>query len=256
MNESDYLKKLVKQGESDVLEFQKKVNKETVAKVLSSFLNTKGGTVLIGIDSDGKVLGIEINNKDFWSFQEYLIQSIVPEASIEVRNIIFKNQTIIQCKVQEGSKQPYIFDGIIYYRKFDKVRKATSSEVSRLIHNRQEDELHWERQIHLGIMPGDLDRKFIKTTFDLGKKNRRISPFEEDREKLLVKYGLLSNNYVTNAGGILFAKDGARFYRQAKVRITEFAGSKTSDSLLRDELLEGSLFSLVEHLESFVNTVV
>ncbi|MGP0100216.1 MAG: RNA-binding domain-containing protein [Solirubrobacteraceae bacterium] len=62
---------LIRSGESDRLEFKsslrydlqtRSVNKEltrTVVKVVASFLNTRGGTLLIGISDDGTPLGLD-----------------------------------------------------------------------------------------------------------------------------------------------------------------------------------------------------
>jgi predicted HTH transcriptional regulator len=65
------LPELIAQGEDQYLEFkaslmwdyrQKRVNKELyvpVMKNVAAFMNTMGGKVLIGIDDDGRVLGLE-----------------------------------------------------------------------------------------------------------------------------------------------------------------------------------------------------
>jgi predicted HTH transcriptional regulator len=62
---------LIQGGESDRLEFKSSlrfdletlsVNKDltkTVVKVIASFLNTRGGTLLIGISDDGTPLGLD-----------------------------------------------------------------------------------------------------------------------------------------------------------------------------------------------------
>lgn len=67
----DEVKELILNGESDVLEIKStlrfdvkegNVNKKleyVVAKTISAFLNTEGGVLLIGVDDDGNVLGLE-----------------------------------------------------------------------------------------------------------------------------------------------------------------------------------------------------
>jgi hypothetical protein len=67
----DAVEALIQGGESDRLEFKsslrydhkaRSVNKEltkAVAKVIASFLNTRGGTLLIGISDDGTPLGLD-----------------------------------------------------------------------------------------------------------------------------------------------------------------------------------------------------
>jgi ATP-dependent DNA helicase RecG len=58
MKDEQLIKDLVKQGESDQLEFKESVRKEDIAKTLCAFLNTNGGTVIIGVREDGSVNGV------------------------------------------------------------------------------------------------------------------------------------------------------------------------------------------------------
>jgi len=53
-----------------------------IARSIAGFLNTDGGTLLIGVDDDGNICGIEldlpyVNNKNKDGYQQYLIQTIV-----------------------------------------------------------------------------------------------------------------------------------------------------------------------------------
>src|SRR6266571_9260234 len=65
------LEALIAEGESDELEFKSTlrwdlkegtVNKrleEVIAKTVAAFANSQGGTLLIGVDDEGQVLGLE-----------------------------------------------------------------------------------------------------------------------------------------------------------------------------------------------------
>ena len=55
MNNEQQLKDLIKQGESEQLEFKLAVRKEDIAKTLCSLLNTKGGRIIIGVSDNGEV---------------------------------------------------------------------------------------------------------------------------------------------------------------------------------------------------------
>ena len=73
--EGDRLKSLILRGESKVLEFkqtfqrcikskQKEQHIETSAlKTLVGFLNTDGGTLLIGVEDSGEILGVEVERE-------------------------------------------------------------------------------------------------------------------------------------------------------------------------------------------------
>ena len=87
------LLELIKKGENDLVEFksslrwdlrQSKVNKQlefVIIKTIAGFMNTNGGNLLIGVDDNGNILGL---NQDFETlkkpdrdgFEQYLMQLI------------------------------------------------------------------------------------------------------------------------------------------------------------------------------------
>ena len=61
-SESDELRLLLQQGESDTVEFKETLDNEALESV-AAFANTKGGTLLIGVRDDGAVLGIMLGKE-------------------------------------------------------------------------------------------------------------------------------------------------------------------------------------------------
>ena len=54
------LKELIERGENSSIEFKScSVRAETVAKEMISFANSSGGLVLLGIEDDGSVSGLD-----------------------------------------------------------------------------------------------------------------------------------------------------------------------------------------------------
>lgn len=255
MNNEQLIKSLIKQGESEQLEFKEVVQKEAIAKTLCSFLNGEGGRIVIGVKNDGSVIGLpdaeSIENK----LRDFLIHSIVPEAPItySVENINKKHVLVL--KVWKGSKQPYIFDGGIFFRRGVKTQKATSKEISELIHGRQLSEQHWERQFVVGVTLEDLDKKLILDTIKESQKNKRSNFEGEDISDFLSYFGLYHNGSFTNACVVLFAKFPGRFIPQIRVRLTEYAAGKTDETLIRDKVFEGNLFNIRNELEKYVNAL-
>lgn len=253
MNSEQLIKDLIKQGESEQLEFMEVVRKDTIAKTLCSFLNGSGGRVVVGVTHEGKVIGLENAHVIEQELKAFLVAAIVPDAPINysVENIGQKQMLVL--KVWGGSKQPYIFDGSIFYRRGAGTQKATSKEISELIHGRQLAEQHWEKQISLGVELDDLDKKLINDTINESRKNHRSNFESDDILEFLTHYGLYINGSFTNACVVLFGRKPSRFIPQIRVRLTEYAESKTDDNLIRNEVLEGNLFSIRDELEKYVN---
>ena len=51
---------LIEGGEGFTLEFKRRISSpEKIARTIISFANTKGGTILFGVDDDGSIVGVE-----------------------------------------------------------------------------------------------------------------------------------------------------------------------------------------------------
>ena len=252
MNNEQLIKNLIKKGEGEQLEFKEVVRKEDIAKTLCAFLNAEGGTVLLGLNGDGKILGIDNASKHEAELKQYLFQSIIPEAPVTVSIEKIGTKEIISIKVWNGSRPPYIFNGEIFFRRGGRTFKASASEISNLITERQKSELHWERQPTLGVDLDSLDELEIRKTIqDLTKYGRGKLFGEKDIEDFLTYYSLYRDGHLTNAAVILFAKEPSKYFPQSRVRLTVFNDSKTSDSYSYDKVFEGNLFRNIEEILQF-----
>ena len=98
-----------------------KVQKE-IFLTIAAFSNTKGGTIIVGVDDRGKVLGIEDDYKElsktkdwdgwqrkfrdlFWKYfdDKLLIQNIEP-----IQYVLDNNKTVVRIDVPKGSSPVYI----------------------------------------------------------------------------------------------------------------------------------------------------
>ena len=255
MKEEQLIKELIKEGESEHLEFLEVVRKDTVARNLCALLNGEGGRVVVGVSDDGEVIGVGEPELIKDEMQLFLLNAIIPDTPVTISIESIGKKKLIVFKVWRGSKQPYIFDGSIYFRRGISTQKATSKEISELIHGRQISEQHWERQIALGVELEDLDKWLIVDTITESRKNHRSNFASDDVLGFLSHYGLYLNGDFTNACLVLFAKKPSKFIPQIRVRLTEYAEGKTDNSLIRDEVYEDNLFSIRNQLEKYVNSL-
>ena len=255
MKEEQLINDLIEQGESEQLEFKESVRKDEIAKVLCSFLNGKGGRVVIGLSDSGKPVGVSNAEKSVEQLKMYLLSAIVPEAPITIDVEHIEGKELILLKVYGGSKQPYLFDGSIYYRLADKTVKATSQQISELIHGRQKSETHWERQPALGVDLEDLDQKLILSVIKESRDKHRGNFEGNNVINFLSHYGLYQNSSFTNSCVVLFAKNPTKYLPQVRVRLTEYGEGKTNNALLRDEVFEGNLFTIQDSLERYIENL-
>jgi len=105
------LKKIIEQGESDVVEFKKSTSLLTaIFNAVCAFLNGDGGIVLIGVTDNGKIVGQEISDRTCQEIANE-ISKLEPSAHAQIAisyvPITDKNK-VIAINVQAGSHKPYI----------------------------------------------------------------------------------------------------------------------------------------------------
>ena len=155
-------KKLISNGESSTLEFkssfrwdikQSKVNKQLVfviLKTIAGFMNNNGGTLLIGVDDNGKIIGLEkdyqnLKKQDRDGFEQSIFTAISTNLGTDLSNylhVIFHtvNSNDI-CRLiimpaprpvfikQEGNPKFYIRTGV-------STRELNIEEATKFIDNR------------------------------------------------------------------------------------------------------------------------
>jgi predicted HTH transcriptional regulator len=90
------IQRLIKQGESDVLEFKVSFGKDVI-ETLCAFANHRGGTVLIGVADDGKIIGASCGEESMQNWVNEIkhntTPSIIPD--IEMTPVNGKNVVIV-----------------------------------------------------------------------------------------------------------------------------------------------------------------
>jgi len=99
---------LLEEGEGFQLEFKRKVTTpEKIARALIGFANTKGGTILFGVDDDRTIVGIESEKSEvemiLTAGQVYCDPPIEP--TIEI--ISHRGKDLLQVTVDESAQKPH-----------------------------------------------------------------------------------------------------------------------------------------------------
>lgn len=94
--------------ENEFVELKRELTKD-IKKEIIAFANSKGGTIYIGIDDTGKVVGLKDCNKDAEALSGMIREGIKSDLTLYT-NIIIENvegKKIIILKVMSGSNKPY-----------------------------------------------------------------------------------------------------------------------------------------------------
>ncbi len=126
--------------ESEVVEFKRELN-DSVIKEIIAFCNTNGGTIIIGYDDNGTVVGLENAKTDLDKLSSKINDSIEPSVNFLVSSRIEteNGKDIIVIKVLKGINKPYYVkskgmttDGV-YVRLGATVKHATKETIKEMI---------------------------------------------------------------------------------------------------------------------------
>ena len=90
------LRALISLGEGEELEFKKKTTHPTrIARTLSSLANTRGGRVLVGVDDDGRVVGVRDAEEEVYQLREAAAHYIDPPLTLHFREVETEDERIV-----------------------------------------------------------------------------------------------------------------------------------------------------------------
>ena len=249
------LSQILARGESDHVAFKSGVGKEFhVEEAACAFLNAQGGTIVVGVKDDSRLVGVAAAEDKAQELQRGLRAAISPRAPLSVTVESMETKKLIVIDVPQGLAKPYVCNGKIMVRRGTDVVPARGSEISSLIGQRARTESRWERLPALGVEEHDFDATMIRQVAETIKE-RRGYPIDPGKTptKVLERLGLVQSGLFTNAVLVLFGKYPAEWYPQTRARAARFRGGERTE-FIDNKVFEGNLFSLVEMLVSFVQS--
>ncbi len=138
---------LIEQGEGFELEFKRRISSpEKIARTLISFANTKGGTILFGVDDDGSIVGVESEKSEIELIEMAGRDFCDPPIQSEIEIVPFDGKDVIVCQIPESIAKPHYYLGQqdrlngentrVYIRVNDKTMMA-SKEVVKILQDEQ-----------------------------------------------------------------------------------------------------------------------
>ena len=247
------LKNIVGSGESDRVEFKSASSKpDTIGRTVCAFLNTKGGTLVVGVSPTGKLVNVKGAVQESEKIQRDLLEKISPRAAWSVNVDKVDGKQLIVLDVPQGLERPYTYDNRIFVRRGVKTDAAVGTEITSLIDQRHAEESRWERLPALGFEIDDLDTNEILQTAREAE-DKRFQSFKDSRNPLSVlePLNLASGGMILNGSVVLFGKDPTRRFPQMRIRAARFKGGSMT-SLSDNRTFEGHAFALIQKVEDFL----
>ena len=246
---------LASTGESEALEFKATTGtRREAAATVCAMLNQRGGHVLFGVASDGRVVGQQVSERTVEQVSAE-IQRIEPPAFPEIERVrACGNLEVIAVHVSPGASPPYRYRGAAYLRIGNTTQSMSTEEFNRMLFERMHNERRWENQPTDDWTVNDLDVAEIRNTVAEAVRIGRLNePGGREPEDLLRGLGLLHGDVLFRAAAVLFgnAERLESEMPQCVLRVARFRGLDRSE-FLDNRQFNGNAFTLLSSAERFL----
>ena len=220
--------------------------KDEYLQWICGFANANGGSLYIGVDDNGQVIGIanakrlleDLPNKIRNTMGIVADINLLKEQEKEYIEITVPSYPVaISCK------------GAYYYRSGSTNQKLTGAELESFVLRRRG--VTWDNMPLPTFKYSDIDDKVVERFKRWAEKKGRINPrdLDEPKEVLLERLHLTNAGYLTNAAMLLFSDDPEKWQLGAFVKVGYF--DNDADLRYQDEI-HGALLDQVDRVVEIV----
>ena len=99
---------LIEGGETLSCEFKRKFStQEKIAREMMAFANTKGGYLIIGVDDDKKIVGVESEKTESELILDVAKNYCEPPLNVQIDYVEIKGKEVVVVEVPESTKKPH-----------------------------------------------------------------------------------------------------------------------------------------------------
>ena len=245
---ADDIKMMVQRGESYNVDFKVTVPQKVrdITQEVCSFANAAGGYVLIGIDDNGSIKGVSLDNAKRSSIQNS-IGEISPALHCELYPVDVDGKEVWVIDVPAGRLVPYFFGGSVFLREGPNSQKITNAEEIRELFQRAE-------KIYYDSIPqkkydifDHLDNNIIK----IFRREAHISNNVDDKQLLVNLQAFTENEEVRRGAILFFDRHPEELFFHAVVRCTQFKGTDKLH-IIDDKTFVGPLYAQYEQALSWI----
>ena len=238
-----------------------RIDAKSLAVILVAFANADGGDVVIGIEDDGRITGINGNDDHLNELLRAPFDFCVPSVKIEVHFIDCTDANGAPNRVLvmhvEPSMQVHANQADdAFYRVGDKSKKLNFEMRMQLFYAK--GGRYYEDEPVYGATMDDIDLDYVKQYCD------KIG-YAKDAETYL----RTNKGYVTTVNGVdkvsgaailLFGKDPQKFFQRARIRIVRYDGDEErfgrEMNVVKDVSFEGRIVEMTQKAIDFVDTQI
>jgi predicted HTH transcriptional regulator len=249
---SNAIPDLLTRPEGRTLEWKRDLSSlRPILKTLVAFANTAGGTLVVGRDDDGTVVGLADPHGDGERLANTVADSIVPALLPDIETVAVGDKTVLVVHVARWAGPYYLKaegpEKGVYVRLGSTTRHADTATVAEM--KRADASLAFDQSPCVGADLGDLDLdaarvafKNVGHTIDLAKLQSLGAVVRHGKERV-----------PSNGGIILFGTPEARnrYFPDAVFRCARFHGTEKVHFIDRQDI-EGTVLVGIEDAQKFI----
>ena len=223
--------------------------KDDYLKWICGFANAQGGTIYIGIDDNGRVVGVDNAKKLMEDIPNKIVNSLGLVNDVDMLNkggIDYIRVTVTP------SNTPISYHGKLYYRSGSTLQELNGTAAQNFLLRKMG--ATWDSQIVERSSLNDIDTTAIEYFLRKGVDNGRLTTETktDSLQKILSNLRLVDNDgRLTMAALMLFGKDPQQFCLNARFKIGRFG--RNGSELFTQDLIEGNLIQMADKILSILS---
>jgi len=253
--ETSELLEIASRGEDSHHQFKADVNNaSSLAGELVAFANSGGGMLLIGIDDDDAVQGLDTTNvrRVNQLISNTATENVRPSINPQTENVAVASGVVIVATIADGLGKPYMDNrGVIWVKNgSDKRRVTAREELQRMF--QQSHLIHGDDVPVTGSSVSDIDLDYFRSFF---KKQFGRDLDDEDLSlaQIFGNMNLLEEGALTVTGVLLFGKNPQPLTPAFHVKAVAYPGAEINvDKYIDSEDFQGCLENQFQGALSFI----
>lgn len=228
---------------------------QKIAITICAFLNGEGGWIVVGVDENQRLTGID-TEKCIRQIQHELTHNIIPLPLVYVQEEVFKGKKVILLTVTKGSLAPYSYKGKYYVRIGDSITLPSPDQISQLLRKSFSIKSSWELDVNLLADVNLLDNTWMEKVYQNGLDSHRLVESKDGLLSTLSELQMIESYEVKNGAVCLFGSYTRKCLPQSKVRIQLMSKGKTSDKFDNTQIFQGNLLYLLEEVINYLTQLL
>lgn len=102
------LRELIATGEGETLEFKKRTTHPTrISRTLASLANARGGRVLVGVEDNGRIVGVRDAEEEIYLLRQAAEHYVDPPLPLCIEELEAEERTVLIVSVAESPRKPH-----------------------------------------------------------------------------------------------------------------------------------------------------